>query len=131
MAWEHGTVATGKSERQLGNRWAAFMRACGWWVCKLPASSLAGLPDWLAVGGPYGITLVEAKKLQPKGAAFVPSQCTRAQRFFLNAVARHGGVAFVLVLGPDTWLMQRVEKEGVQRINRRTFDFMSHPYLED
>jgi hypothetical protein len=102
----------------------------GNWVCKLPASSLAGLPDWLLVCRPHGICLVEAKKLQPKGAAFVPSQLTKAQRFFLEVVARHGGMAFVLILGPGHWLMVRVEKGGVERVSRREFNFMSHPYLE-
>lgn len=120
-----------ETERGRGNLWAELMRAAGWWVQKLPCSALSGLPDWLAVCRHYGITLVEAKKLQPKGAAFVPSQCTRAQRFFLEVVARYGGRTFVLILGPETWMMVEVEaRVGVRRVNRREFNFFSQPYLE-
>jgi hypothetical protein len=128
-------VSTGKSERALGNRWAKQLRDAGWWVQKLPSSALSGLPDWLAVSKHYGITLVEAKKLQPKGAAFVPSQLTRAQRFFLEVVSKYGGRAFMVILGPDAWMMVEVDSTcGVERISRREFDHMSEPYepyLED
>lgn len=70
---------------------------------------------------------MEAKKLQPTGSAFVPSQCTRAQRFFLEAVGRHGGLAFVLVLGPESWYMHQVF-DRVGRLPRRTWQKLSEPY---
>ncbi len=95
-------------ERELGDRWAEKLRSLGAWVVKLPGSSLAGLPDWLVVQRPFGIRLVEAKVSQTVGAPFVPSQCTRAQRFFLEAIARHGGLASVLILGPESFYECRV-----------------------
>jgi hypothetical protein len=71
-------------------------------VQKLPASSLAGLPDWLVVDEVRGIQLVEAKRMLEGGhTGYRPSQLTRAQRFFLNAVAQHGGDASVVVLGEE------------------------------
>ena len=118
-------MATGKSERVLGDDWAEVMRARGDWVVKLPSSSMAGLPDWLWVRGPS--RFVEAKKLQERGSAFVPSQCTRAQRFFLEAVARHGGLSYVLVLGPDSWYMQRVF-DHVVAISREVFEAKAEAY---
>ncbi len=96
-------MATGKSERKLGDQWAKLKRSQGAWVVKLPASSLAGLPDWFIVERRTGTRVVEAKLLQVKGSAFVPSQCTRAQRFFLECVNRHGGRASILILGPGEW----------------------------
>jgi len=75
----------------------------------------------------YGICLLEAKKAQEKGAAFVPSQCTRAQRFFLEAVGRHGGQAFVLVLGPSMWAMHEV-RDQVVPLTRMDFDSYGEPY---
>ena len=119
-------MGTGKSERALGDRWATFQHGLGNWVCKLPASSLAGLPDWLMVDC-FGVSLVEAKKIQPKGAAFVPSQCTRAQRFFLEAVGRHGGRAYVLVLGPERWFMLPVF-DHVTALSRVTFGELAETY---
>jgi hypothetical protein len=119
-------VATGKSEKALGTKWAEFQRGMGNWVVKLPASSLAGLPDWLLVD-PLGISLVEAKLLQPRGNAFVPSQLTRAQRFFLEVVARHGGRSYVLVLGPESWFMMPV-RDHVTALSRRIFDQLAEPY---
>jgi hypothetical protein len=74
-----------------------------------------------------GICLVEAKKLQEEGSAFVPSQCTRAQRFFLEVVARHGGRSFILVLGPRWWYMQQV-MDRVKAISRRDFDALGEVY---
>ena len=114
-----------KSERILGDDWAAVMRARGDWVVKLPSSSMAGLPDWLWVRGPS--RFVEAKKLQERGSAFVPSQCTRAQRFFLEAVGRHGGRAYVLVLGPDTWFMHQVH-DHVVALSRVIYGQLAEDY---
>lgn len=122
-------MATGKSERILGNDWAEVMRDRGAWVQKLPASSLAGLPDWLMVHPDVGICLVEAKKLRNSGAAFLPSQCSRAQRFFLEVVARYGGKSRVLVLGPDSWFMWRVTGwGGVAPLDRAVFEQHAEAY---
>lgn len=115
------------SERDRGDLWAEVMRAWGAWVHKLSTSVFSGLPDWLLVHPSLGITLVEAKKLQESGAAFVPSQCTRAQRFFLEVVSRYGGSCYVLVLGPDSWYMQRVEG-SVEALAREVFDALAKPY---
>ena len=117
------------SERSRGDQWADVMRARGGWVQKLPCSSLAGLPDWLLVMPPWGISLVEAKKLQEKGAACVPSQFTRAQRFFLEVVARHGGHSFILVLGPDRWYMEKVLLTAGP-VFRDIFEALAEPYSE-
>ena len=117
------------SERSRGDKWADVMRAEGAWVQKLPSSSLAGMPDWMLVWPPFGVCLVEAKKLQEKGSAFVPSQCSTAQRFFLEVVARHGGHSFILVLGPDRWYMQKVLLT-VSPVFRDIFDALAEPYPE-
>ena len=122
-------MATGRSktERALGNCWAKLMSNVGHWVQKLPASSLAGLPDWILVTAEVGIVLVEAKLLQSRGNAFVPSQCTKAQRFFLEAVSRHGGEAYVLVLGPESWYLHRV-KGKVEFLAREVYDRFARSY---
>lgn len=118
-----------QTERGRGNLWAKGWRAAGAWVQKLPASSLAGLPDWLLVFPGRGICLVEAKLLRPKGHAFLPSQLSRAQRFFLSVVARHGGEAWVVVLGPESFLEVRVMPDGeIPRVKRSYFNFASVPY---
>lgn len=114
------------SEKSLGELWAEEMRGEGSWVEKVPAI-LTGFPDWLMVRRPEGICMIEAKLLQEGGSAFMPSQCSRAQRFWLGVVARHGGAAFVLVLGPDAWYMERV-KNKVKRISRRVFERLKCPY---
>ena len=88
---------------------------------------LTGFPDWLMVMPGLGICLVEAKKLQESGSAFVPSQCTRAQRFWLETVARFGGQSYILVLGRDCWYMSRVE-EVVKAIPIEEFGEMAEMY---
>jgi hypothetical protein len=102
------------------------MRARHAWVQKLPAL-LTGIPDWLMVKPGLGICLVEAKKLQEAGSAFVPSQCKRAQRFWLEVVARHGGQSYILVLGRDCWYMSRVEGK-VRAISIEEFGEMAELY---
>lgn len=115
------------SERSRGDKWAEVMRARGCWVQKLSTSDFSGLPDWLLVHPTFGNCFMEAKKLQEKGSAFVPSQCTRAQRFFLEAVARHQGQAYILVLGPVNWCMARVREE-VKVMTRKEFRAMAESY---
>lgn len=118
------------SERTRGDHWADAMRAqLGAWVQKLPSSVTSGIPDWLLVDPYLGNCFVEAKKLRPSGPAFVPDQCSRAQRFFLEAVARHGGEAHILVLGPDRWLMRQV-RDIVREIPRKDFEALAVPYPE-
>lgn len=85
------------SERKLGDRWASWWRTRLAWVQKLPASGLSGVPDWLLVE-PGGTRFYEAKRRLEGRVAFKPAQLTRAQRFFLDQVARHGGRAGVVVL---------------------------------
>ena len=116
------------SERSRGDKWADVMRAQGAWVQKLPAL-LTGIPDWLMVKPGLGICLVEAKVIHPGGSAFVPPQCTRAQRFWLEVVARYGGQSYILVLGPDSWLMRRVDGRVVV-ISRGDFGAFAEPYPE-
>ena len=116
------------SERSRGDQWAEVMRARGAWVQKLPAL-IPGIHDWLMVRPGLGICLVEAKKLQEKGSAFVPSQCTRAQRFWLEVVARYGGRSYILVLGPDKWVMLPVQGK-VKRISRQVFKQWAQSYPE-
>lgn len=95
------------SERELGDRWAATCRA--WpsspFVMKLPASSTAGIPDWLRVGAPYGAQLIEAKVALAEGDyAFDPEQLSGAQRFTLSAIARRWKpAAQLLILDEDGW----------------------------
>lgn len=89
---------------------------------------LSGFPDWLVVEPMLGIRVVEAKQLQAKGSAFVPSQCSAAQRLFLNAVARHGGAASVLVLGPDHYAEFFVGEGGVKAVSRGEFYGAARPY---
>jgi hypothetical protein len=89
-----------RSERALGDQWAETKRARGAWVQKLPASNLSGVPDWL-LGYGLGIAFVEAKRRLEGSTAYHPRQLTRAQRFFLDQVARHSGDARVVVLGEE------------------------------
>ncbi len=85
------------------------MRSQGWWVQKLPGSSLAGIPDWIQGHVDHGLVFTEAKTLEavlraprrrlaeqgsPRAA------CSRAQAYFLDQVERYyPGHATVLVLG--------------------------------
>jgi hypothetical protein len=88
-----------KTERQLGNLWAAKHHRLGNWTLKIPSSSTAGIPDWLLLIG--GIQLWEAKRILVGGRfAYTPKQLSAAQRFFqrmLKCYAPHAGG--VLVLG--------------------------------
>jgi hypothetical protein len=77
-------------------------------VLKLPASSTAGIPDWLHVVSGQGIGLVEAKLAlhsRRDEVVYRPAQLTAAQRFTLRMVHRAGGRAQVLVLAPEGFVV--------------------------
>ena len=118
-------------ERERGDRWADKLQARGWWVQKLPASSMAGLPDWL-VGKPSeaGTRWVEAKTLEAvldaKGRR--PTRaCTGAQRFFLDRVSRAGDHASLLVQGPLTYLELAWASADVP-LTARAFNAVGYSY---
>lgn len=96
-------------ERERGDLWAERLREAGYWVQKLPASSLSGMPDWL-VGHPRGMQgtrWVEAKTLEAVLAAkgHRPWEaCSGAQRFWLQRAGRAGDRCSVLVLSADRYL---------------------------
>lgn len=108
------------NERDLGDLWAAERQAMGAWTVKLPASSLAGLPDWLVLDGLAEFW--EAKKALPGAKAYDPSQLSAAQRFFQRMLARYaptcGGV---LLLDDDGWLEIPAEKAH-RPMARSTFE---------
>lgn len=97
------------SERSLGDDWADLERAAGAFVMKLPASTTAGIPDWLHVKPGLGIGLVEAKQTQGCEGfglpAFALKQLSGAQRWILRTVARFGGRAQVLILDSDGYML--------------------------
>ena len=98
-------------------------------MVKLPASSLAGLPDWLLVEPGQGVCLVEAKLRRPMGAAFVRSQLTRAQRFFLECVSRFGGIAYVLILDPSGFVEWCVDPDhGVENCDQMAWTDLREDY---
>lgn len=117
-------------ERLRGDLWAAKLRREGCLVRKVPAWE-AGVPDWMVVAPvthwAWGMRLVEAKQLQAKGSAFVPSQCSRAQRKWLEDVAQYGGHASILVLGPKGWAEFQV-LDKVRRVTRREFQEAMQSY---
>lgn len=88
------------NERRLGDRWAEVLRARECWVQKLPAGTIAGIPDWL-VGEPgQGLRLVEAKAvLGHRELAYHRelSHLTLAQKFWLDQAARFGAAGLLLL----------------------------------
>lgn len=115
-------------ERKRGDDWADVLRGRGCWVVKLPGSSLAGVPDWLVVEPGLGIRLVEAKVRNHGRNAFVPSQCTGAQRFFLRNVSAFGGDARVLILDVEHWAEIPVEPDGVRVVEAWEFAVVAEGY---
>ena len=118
------------TERELGDRWAATIRA--WpsqpFVMKLPASSTAGIPDWLVVGAPYGAQLFEAKLALPTGEwAFDPHhQLTGAQRFILSAIARKWKPAAQLLILDETGYVEM--NYTTRRLPRTVFNRRKRRY---
>lgn len=117
------------SERDLGDRWCETREADGGWIVKLPASALAGLPDWLLMHGV--IQLWEAKRVQPSGRyAYTPDQLSGAQRFFIRMMSRYapesGGV---LLLGEEGFL-EIPAKRAFRKLARSTFERQKESYRE-
>lgn len=87
-----------RTERQLGDLWIQGYRNAGAWALKIPASSTAGIPDWLILHG--GLELWEAKRTWGSGPlAYHPKQLSAAQRFFQRMLKRYaprGGGVVVL-----------------------------------
>lgn len=95
-------------ERERGDKWAAFLRRRGWWVQKVPGSSLSGIPDWeVGMEGGQGVRRVEAKTLEAVLAARDArprDACSGAQRFHLDRYHRAGDECSLVVLGPESFL---------------------------
>jgi len=92
------------SERSLGDRWVETRTAEGAWVCKLPASTTSGIPDWLVLHG--GAELWEAKLALEAGEwAYTPNQLRASQRFFQRMLARYApDTGGVLLLSVGGWM---------------------------
>lgn len=121
-------MRTTSSERSLGDEWAEVLRASGCWVQKLPATSMAGLPDWLvgrlgAVGG-VKARFVEAKTLAAvlgaKGKT-PRAACSTAQQFFLDRWVQSGGRGSVLVLDESGWI-EIDWRDAHRRLTAELFD---------
>lgn len=94
-------------EAKLGKLWVQRELAQGNWAQKLPASSTAGIPDYLHVGALFGsrrISLIEAKGTEGD-SAFHATMLTGAQIWTLDAIVLHGGSAGVLVLHEDGFII--------------------------
>lgn len=93
-------------ERSRGDRWATLLRSQGWWVQKLPGSSVAGIPDWLRGHADHGLVWTEAKTLEAvmRAKGGLPGNaCTKAQQYWLNQLTRYGGQATLLLLDGGMW----------------------------
>lgn len=115
-----------ETERALGDLWAEARRARGDWVVKLPASSTAGIPDWLLADG-NGVVFVEAKRREGGPTAFRPRQLTVAQRYFLEQVVLHGGRAGVVVLGSQGYV-ELTPDQARRPLTRYEYEAMEVPY---
>jgi hypothetical protein len=96
------------SEKSLGERWADTERAEGAFVFKVPAASIAGIPDYVHVASGFGIGLVEAKEGFPDadapGTALRLSQFTEVQRWTLTTLERFGGRAEAVILASGSYV---------------------------
>jgi hypothetical protein len=107
------------SERELGDKWQETREADGAWICKLPASTTAGIPDWLLMLG--NIQLWEAKKIKPGKIAYDPKQLSGAQRFFMRMIARYApGCGGVLLLAEHGYVELPAGK-AMRVLARKTF----------
>jgi hypothetical protein len=121
------------SERSFGDKWAETERARGAFVQKIPAASVAGIPDWLHVASGEGIGVVEAKEMLEGPSAFRISQLTEAQRWTLRTVERFGGRAEVVIVGPGRFvrlpygeLLRSVDAKG--SLSREAFFCLAERY---
>lgn len=116
------------TERELGDRWMATREADGAWICKLPASATAGIPDWLLMLG--NIQLWEAKRIRSGKTAYCPKQLSGAQRFFMRMIARYapecGGV---LLLAEDGYF-EIPAKRALRVLAAKTFHRRKEPYCD-
>lgn len=120
------------TEAELGKRWAATIRARGGWAEKVPAPAIkAGIPDWVVAEPSTGYRCSEAKRAQAWDCAYAyhPNQLRRAQRFHLDAVGRHGGLATVAVLGHDRFA-ELVWPTFLQPLSWDDFERLSMEYAE-
>ncbi len=126
-------MSSASVERIRGDQWAEKLRRAGAWVQKLPSSSLSGLPDWLVVDADSGAfkdacRFVEAKRLEVTLGHEPIHRCTTSQRFFLGAVARHGGTAGVLIVGQENYAEFTLETAGSLVLTRELWDTVRQPY---
>jgi hypothetical protein len=98
-------------------------------VQKLPASNVAGIPDWLLVGEPHGAQLFEAKLALPRGKfAFDPlRQLTGAQRFVLGQIYRRWKPAANILVLDETGYLEL--PYTTRRVLRRVFDQEKQRYV--
>lgn len=108
-------------ETEWGGMWADTMEARGCRLRKIAAGT-TGEPDWRMVSSVYGIQLVEAKALLPRGRwAYSPKQLRGGQRLTMGEVASVSPDSVrVVVVGPDgfvtlTWA------QALKPLERREF----------
>lgn len=118
------------SERSLGNLWADTKLEQGGWVCKVPASVTAGLPDWLLLNG--WLSMWEAKLIGTGKVAFDPKAegvLRSGQRFFLRMLARYSPMSGgVLLLAEDGYWEVPVKRALRGRISSKSFHRNKEPY---
>ena len=86
-------------EHIRGDMWKRRLMAEGWWVQKLPGSSLSGIPDYIRGHVDHGLVFTEAKTMEAVLRAKRPTgACSRAQVFFLDQLVRYRATASLLVL---------------------------------
>lgn len=89
---------------------------------KLPASTTAGIPDWLHASEDDGARLVEAKTREACERAGTPwAACSKAQQFVLRMLDHHAGsyAAVVLVLGEEGYVELTVQEAQRRDWGRR------------
>lgn len=115
------------SERSLGDRWAEGRRADGDFVMKIPASSTAGIPDWIVCGAPYGLQFFEAKRTGSGALAYCPEQLSASQRFVLGAIARKWKPAAQLLILDETGYLEM--NYTTRPLTRAVFDRRKRRYV--
>jgi len=121
------------TETQLGRGWKARLEDDGWWVQKLPASNMAGLPDYMTGAPGRGFRFVEAKcTLKNRGKwAFRRDQLTIAQQFFLDRIHQADqNAASVVILDEEGYLEVLWGNIG-EGVTRHEFDKVKFPYRKE